>query len=156
MSQFIVQKVSGNIYKGCSINPWLLERWCCYRKYVTTLREYHLISVRIQSFKSVRWLENFLQPVEFSFSFLKQKTSLACLLNFIFYEKNQSKKRNKSSQHIIRSLLHRMAWFQRGSLNFVAAVLAQVLLSVLAVQKRWLLKKWSIKSMTSSIESAWD
>ena len=28
--------------------------------------------MRIQSFKSVRWLENFLQPGEFSFSFLKQ------------------------------------------------------------------------------------
>ena len=29
-----------------------------------------------------------------------------------------------------------MAWFISGSLNFVAAVLAQVMLSVLAVQKR--------------------
>ena len=28
--------------------------------------------MRIQSFKSVRWLENFLQPIEFSFSLLKQ------------------------------------------------------------------------------------
>ena len=59
------------IYKGCSISPWLLERLCCYHKCVTTLREYHLILVRIQSFKSVRWLENFLQTVEFSFSLLK-------------------------------------------------------------------------------------
>ena len=30
------------------------------------------MSVRIQSFKSVRWLENCLQPVKFSFSLLKQ------------------------------------------------------------------------------------
>ena len=57
-------------YEGCSISPWLLERWCCYRKYVTTPREYYLISVRIQSLKSERWLENFLQPVEFRFSLL--------------------------------------------------------------------------------------
>ena len=57
----------------CSIIPWLLERWCCYRKYVTILREYHLISVRIQSFKLVSWLENLLQPVELSFSLLQQK-----------------------------------------------------------------------------------
>ena len=42
------------------------------RKYVTTLREYHLISMRIQNFKSVRWIENFLQPVEFSSPLLKQ------------------------------------------------------------------------------------
>ena len=55
------------MYEGCTISPWLLERWCSYRKYVITLRECHLISVRIQSFKSVRWLENCLQPVEFSF-----------------------------------------------------------------------------------------
>ena len=59
-------------YEDCSISPWLLEKWCCYRKYVTTLREYRLISVRIQIFKSVRWLEICLQTVEFSFSLLKQ------------------------------------------------------------------------------------
>ena len=42
-----------------------------------------------------------------------------------------------------------MAWFIRGSLNFVVGVLAQVMLSVLDVQKRWLLKKWWIESTTS-------
>ena len=60
------------LYEGYLISSWLLERWCNYRKYVTTLKEYHLISVRIQSFKSVRWLEKCLQPVIFNFSLLKQ------------------------------------------------------------------------------------
>ena len=40
--------------------------------HVITLREYHLTSVRIQSFKTVSWLENYLQLVEFIFSLLKQ------------------------------------------------------------------------------------
>ena len=61
-----------DLYEGCSISPGLLERWYCYRKYVTTLRECHLTSVRIKSFKSVRRLEKFLQPVDFSFSLVEQ------------------------------------------------------------------------------------
>ena len=40
-----------------------------------------------------------------------EKASFTCLLNIIFWEENQSKKLKKSSQNIIKSLLHRMAWF---------------------------------------------
>ena len=45
--------------------------------------------MRIQSFKSVRWLEIFLQPVEFSFSLLKQNQAQSSLsTDFLFQAYN--------------------------------------------------------------------
>ena len=43
--------------------------------------------MRIQSFKSVRWLENFLHTVEFSFSLLKEtmeKSEFRMLIKYYF------------------------------------------------------------------------
>ena len=68
-----------------------------------------------------------MQPVEFSFSLLKQnhgKKTDRVLIKHYFPREKSIKETEKSSQNIIISLLHRIAWFISASLNFFAAVLA--------------------------------
>ena len=54
--------------------------------------------MRIKSFKSVRWLENFLQPVEFIFSLLKQnhgKSEFRVLIEHYFLRVKSIKETEK-------------------------------------------------------------
>ena len=65
-----------------------------------------------------------------------EKSEFRVLIKHYFLRGKSIKEAEKSSQNAMRSLLHRMARFISGSLNFVVAVLAQVMPSVLAVHKR--------------------